>query len=266
MPSGTEGPGGVLAWAGRDGVDGLRGDRAARSGRCPVRPVPGRPPAAGLAERPTAGRSSCRAARSRPPVRFGAGAVPPRRVPARLASAGLVPPLCCLGPLSRPDRPSGRGALLRPPDPSSRPVALRGPRGRSSRPRPERGELPERGDPDRAVAPLLRPVVPAGEVPWPRPARFPPRPLAAPLPPAPPRAAPRLPLPSGLSATFLPLYAVPSLPEHNPKVRGRFHWRRPLQGMSGGVLLSHAVPRAVPSALKGLTSGFGMGPGVSPSL
>ena len=35
--------------------------------------------------------------------------------------------------------------------------------------------------------------------------------------------------------------------------------------MSGGVLLSHAVPRAVPSALKGLTSGFGMEPGVSPS-
>ena len=35
--------------------------------------------------------------------------------------------------------------------------------------------------------------------------------------------------------------------------------------LSGGVLLSHAVPRAVPSALKGLTSGFGMGPGVSPS-
>ena len=36
--------------------------------------------------------------------------------------------------------------------------------------------------------------------------------------------------------------------------------------MPGGVLLSHAVPRAVPSAQKGLTSGFGMGPGVSPSL
>src|ERR1035441_6054381 len=35
--------------------------------------------------------------------------------------------------------------------------------------------------------------------------------------------------------------------------------------MSGGVLLSHAVPRAVPSALKSLTSGFGMEPGVSPS-
>jgi hypothetical protein len=43
-------------------------------------------------------------------------------------------------------------------------------------------------------------------------------------------------------------------------------WERPSSNMSGGVLLSHAVPRAVPSALKGLTSGFGMGPGVSPSL
>ena len=36
--------------------------------------------------------------------------------------------------------------------------------------------------------------------------------------------------------------------------------------MSGGVLLSHAVTRAVPSTLKGLASGFGMEPGVSPSL
>ena len=36
--------------------------------------------------------------------------------------------------------------------------------------------------------------------------------------------------------------------------------------MSGGVLLSHAVPHAVPSALTGLASGFGMEPGVSPSL
>src|SRR5689334_18552202 len=33
--------------------------------------------------------------------------------------------------------------------------------------------------------------------------------------------------------------------------------------MSGGVLLSHAVTRAVPSALRGLASGFGMEPGVS---
>ena len=38
-----------------------------------------------------------------------------------------------------------------------------------------------------------------------------------------------------------------------------------LESMSGGVLLSHAVTRAVPSALKGLASGFGMDPGVSPS-
>ncbi len=42
--------------------------------------------------------------------------------------------------------------------------------------------------------------------------------------------------------------------------------RSPAQYHPGGVLLSHAVPRAVPSALKSLTSGFGMGPGVSPSL
>lgn len=37
----------------------------------------------------------------------------------------------------------------------------------------------------------------------------------------------------------------------------------PRQRMSGDVLLSHTVPRAVPSALKGLASGFGMEPGVS---
>jgi hypothetical protein len=37
-------------------------------------------------------------------------------------------------------------------------------------------------------------------------------------------------------------------------------------GGIGGVLLSHAVSRAVPSALKGLTSVFGMETGVSPSL
>ena len=36
--------------------------------------------------------------------------------------------------------------------------------------------------------------------------------------------------------------------------------------LSGGVLLSHPVSRAVPSALRGLASGFGMGPGVSLSL
>ena len=36
--------------------------------------------------------------------------------------------------------------------------------------------------------------------------------------------------------------------------------------VSGGVLLSHPLSRAVPSALEGLASGFGMGPGVSPPL
>ena len=35
---------------------------------------------------------------------------------------------------------------------------------------------------------------------------------------------------------------------------------------SGGVLLSHAVARAVPSGLRGLTTVFGMGTGVAPSL
>src|SRR4051794_24795017 len=39
-----------------------------------------------------------------------------------------------------------------------------------------------------------------------------------------------------------------------------------LEIVSGDVLLSHAVARAVPSALRGLASGFGMGPGVSLSL
>ena len=33
--------------------------------------------------------------------------------------------------------------------------------------------------------------------------------------------------------------------------------------LSGDVLLSHPLPRAVPLALAGLASGFGMGPGVS---
>src|SRR5699024_4262033 len=48
--------------------------------------------------------------------------------------------------------------------------------------------------------------------------------------------------------------------------RGRPILERPrAKNMSGDVLLSHAVARAVPSAQKGLTSGFGMWPGVSPS-
>ena len=41
-------------------------------------------------------------------------------------------------------------------------------------------------------------------------------------------------------------------------VRGPF-----MEILSGGVLLSHTVSRAVPSAQRGLASGFGMEPGVS---
>src|SRR6266581_3563051 len=55
-------------------------------------------------------------------------------------------------------------------------------------------------------------------------------------------------------------------PPRRKCAEGRYLTVAALSGrMSGGVLLSHAVTRAVPSALKGLTSGFGMGPGVSPS-
>ncbi|MDQ1294447.1 MAG: hypothetical protein QG608_2330, partial [Actinomycetota bacterium] len=47
------------------------------------------------------------------------------------------------------------------------------------------------------------------------------------------------------------------------KVRAAALWGAAARGgVSGGVLLSHPVPRAVPSALAGLASGFGMGPGV----
>ena len=51
------------------------------------------------------------------------------------------------------------------------------------------------------------------------------------------------------------------------RIKGRPANRATLvQSVSGDVLLSHAVARAVPSALRGLASGFGMGPGVSLSL
>ena len=40
-------------------------------------------------------------------------------------------------------------------------------------------------------------------------------------------------------------------------------WVALVQSMSGGVLLSHTVTRAVPSALRGLASRFGMELGVS---
>ena len=53
---------------------------------------------------------------------------------------------------------------------------------------------------------------------------------------------------------------------HNTCEKGRIRRCDPFRKMSGGVLLSHAVTRAVPSALRGLASGFGMEPGVSLSL
>ena len=46
-------------------------------------------------------------------------------------------------------------------------------------------------------------------------------------------------------------------------LQGRSRMTDPEVLLSGNVLVSHTVPRAVPSALKGLTSGFGMEPGVS---
>ncbi len=59
--------------------------------------------------------------------------------------------------------------------------------------------------------------------------------------------------------------AAPGIPHAKTSRAATLPGSGPRWKMSGGVLLSHAVPRAVPSALKGLTSGFGMGPGVSPS-
>jgi hypothetical protein len=88
-----------------------------------------------------------------------------------------------------------------------------------------------------------------------------------------PKPAPRSAIPQLMVLSRLP--ARPSREAHSTtsppldsttSTEGRYlHGSGPRRKMSGGVLLSHAVPRAVPSALKGLTSGFGMGPGVSPS-
>jgi hypothetical protein len=128
---------------------------------------------------------------------------------------------------------------------------------------PSRGPSPAAG---RAARRVPSPVRAAGLRPgWPRP-----YPLLAPAV-LPPREVfgfpPLAPLPLGVpgpSATLTNLQTQ----DYPDKRRGPLDHigSDPLQNMSGGVLLSHAVPRAVPSALKGLTSGFGMGPGVSPSL
>ena len=75
----------------------------------------------------------------------------------------------------------------------------------------------------------------------------------------------------GVPASPLPRFHLPRLlpgrQQYNKKNWGSLPaWKRPPTKMSGGLLLSPAVPRAVPSALVALASGFGMGPGVSPPL
>jgi hypothetical protein len=71
-----------------------------------------------------------------------------------------------------------------------------------------------------------------------------------------------------LSSIPFPCFVFNALSSQNAKsVRAiRLPERPSRQVVSGDVLLSHAVARAVPSALRGLASGFGMGPGVSLSL
>ena len=80
------------------------------------------------------------------------------------------------------------------------------------------------------------------------------------------RGVPPPPLERGRSDRSLLTGSIPFRVQDCRNVDGD-HRSGPHRGkMSGGVLLSHAVPRAVPSALKGLASGFGMEPGVSLSL
>jgi hypothetical protein len=91
---------------------------------------------------------------------------------------------------------------------------------------------------------------------------------------SPPASAPELPgrlgrpVRRGLPAPEAKPPAMTSIPLKICKyVRAiRLPERPSRQIVSGDVLLSHAVARAVPSALRGLASGFGMGPGVSLSL
>jgi hypothetical protein len=255
-----------------------------------------------LAVPPTAGRRPGRDS-GRPPTPSVPG--PARRLPARSAPpVPLVPPraerpwLPALpAPLERlplagkpsPDgRPLPRGRLVPAPSLSrERLVLVRSlVRGRLV---PVRSPVPERVVPvpsvPRGRLVLVRSLAPGrpGEA-----ARL----LAAPLPVRLARAALAAPDPGArLEPVGRPLESPPCCPRPFPATaysqlartrRGasrRRHVRYTVNAlraatctaatlsakMSGGVLLSHAVPRAVPSALKGLTSGFGMGPGVSPS-
>src|SRR3954452_1715682 len=66
---------------------------------------------------------------------------------------------------------------------------------------------------------------------------------------------------------FIPICGViRTVRVNKPTEVARLSRATSVESVSGDVLLSHAVARAVPSALRGLASGFGMGPGVSLSL
>src|SRR5580700_9345365 len=161
-------------------------------------------------------------------------------------------------------------AALRPPDALRLPLAASRPPPAPPRP-PVAPRPPAAGPPDPRPAPprpeelLLRPA----------PARLLPRLEPRPDPPVGrPSADPRE-LPAICPSSNTGLAAAPTgrlggrtslLRQHKNALRATTRKVTALSGkMSGGVLLSHPVPRAVPSALKGLTSGFGMEPGVSPS-
>jgi hypothetical protein len=151
--------------------------------------------------------------------------------------------------------PDPRGA---PPEPRGPPLDPRGPPLDSHEASPDLPDprdlppAPPREPPEPAEPPgLPLAALPREAVPGER------RPAAEPLP-DPPRALPA-------TDVLHPIrHTCPSTAQN--ALRATTYTVTALSGkMSGGVLLSHAVPHAVPSALKGLTSGFGMGPGVSPS-
>ena len=238
-----------------------------------------RPPRPGRFGRvsPCAGGVAVRAA-GPPPARSCIWAAPvgirtaPASIWAALAGIRAAP---ARHPGGRAGPASGRPRLAsgRPRPASGRPWLASGrPRPASGRPsagvRASSGQRP--GGPGLASG---RPRPAVGRPPDPRGCLFPEapdadgRPARGGLRPRPPRCSPGTFRPP--ARTRRPLHLIESRKSIEPRkcVEGRAPaGGDPQRKMSGGVLLSHAVPRAVPSALKGLTSGFGMGPGISPSL
>ena len=218
--------------------DGPPGTSAARDLRDlvePPRPVPSPRPAGAAAP-----RRATRLARTGPPhhpartsATSGASATS-----AITAARGAAAPRRATRPAGTARRTTrSTSATVEPPRPvpSPRPAA------------PLRPDAPP-GRPERPAAPPGTPPRPAP--PWPG------------LPPSRRRgSSPTTYPPSGLASRAGTITTC----RVTAKNRGPLRRSGPQRKMSGGVLLSHAVPRAVPSALKGLTSGFGMGPGVSPS-